>query len=151
MKARAKLWAAIAIVLSISLGGCVTTKPCPAGGLDALTCQAGRGDKSAQLRLGIAYETGDGVPLDLARAARFYRAAAAPVSGTTFVYSPAVGQAPGQVIPIRTGADLPGLAEAQYRLALMYRDGRGVQKDPALADRLFAQAAAQGFEKLPTL
>lgn len=141
----------MAIGLSVALSGCVTTKPCPMGGFDALTCQAERGDKSAQLRLGIAYETGDGVPLDLAHAAGLYRAAAAPVSGATFIYSPPVGKAPGQVIPIRTGADQPGLAEAQYRLAQMYRDGRGVRKDLARAERLFAQAAAQGFGKLPTL
>lgn len=149
--ARATLLAALAIGLSVALGGCVTTSQCPVGGLDALTCQAGRGDKSAQLQLGIAYETGEGVPLDPARAARFYRVAAAPVAGTTFIYSPPVGNAPGQVIPIRTGIDQPGLAEAQYRLAQLYRDGRGVRKDPARSERLFAQAAAQGFDKLPTL
>jgi hypothetical protein len=143
--ARATLWAAMAIGLSVVLGGCVTTKPCPVGGHDQLTCQAGRGDKFAQLRLGITYEAGDGVPPDFARAAKWYRAAAAPVSATTFIYAPPVGQAPGQVIPIRTSVDRPGLAEAQYRLAQMYRDGRGVRKDPARAERLFAQAAAQGF------
>jgi TPR repeat protein len=145
------LRALMAVALTAMLAACATTKPCPVGGMAALTCLADRGDKSAQLQLGIAYETGDGVPQNYERAARYFRFAAAPVSGTTFIYSPPVGKAPGQVIPVRTGADQPGLAEAQYRLAQMYRDGRGVQKDPARAERLFAQAAAQGFEKPPNL
>jgi TPR repeat protein len=145
---RSLLWTVLPIAMAILLGGCVTTTPCPVGGSEELMCRAGRGDKDAQLQLGIAYETGDGMPIDYARAARLYRDAAAPVSGTTFIYSPPVGKAPGQVIPIRTGADQPGRAEAQYRLARLYRDGRGVRQDLARAERLFAQAAAQGFTGL---
>jgi hypothetical protein len=146
MMSRSKLIFAVGAAAML-FGGCVTIAPCPVGGIAQLACEADKGDKSAQLRLGVAYENGSaGVPVDLQRAASLYRAAAAPVLGTTFVYSPPVGKAPGQVIPVRTGSDQPGLAEAQYRLAVLHRDGRGVKKDLDRANQLFAQARAQGYQ-----
>lgn len=40
---------------------------------------------------------------------------------------------------------LSGLAKSQYRLAFIYRDGQGVDPDPARALELFGQAARQGY------
>lgn len=42
--------------------------------------------KAAQLELGIRYEEGNGLPVDLKRARKLYRAAAAPSGGATYVY-----------------------------------------------------------------
>lgn len=144
MKARRRL--AAALLLALPLGACtLAQQPCPAGGIAALECTAARGSKQAQLELGRAYETGAGVPQDYARAAALYRAAARFTSGTTFIYSPPVGQSPGRVIPIRTGTDQGGLAEAKYRLGLLYAQGLGVERDPDRARELLEEAAAGGY------
>lgn len=113
-----------------------------AAGLADLHCRAALGEKSAQLKLGIAYEEGAGVPMDVRRAAKLYRAAASPTSGTIYVYSPPVGKSPGQVLPLRSGPDQPGLPEAMRRLARLYEQGLGVKKDPARAARLKDQAGS---------
>ena len=134
----APLWTSL-----LALAGCMTVTPTDCGtGRDvaSLQCRAEQGNKGAQLELGIAYETGAGVAPDLALAARFYKQAATPTSGTTYVYSPGVGQAPAQVLPIRTGPDQPGLNEAMLRLARLYELGLGVRRDPAKAARWRARA-----------
>jgi len=114
-------------------------------GLAGLQCAAASGSKAAQLELGKAYEAGSGVPQDLRRAARLYEAAASQTSGTIYVYSPKVGNAPAQVLPVRAGPDQPPLPEVLHRLALLYRDGRGVRRDLKKAARLMEQAAMAGY------
>jgi TPR repeat protein len=138
---------AAAILALLFLGACTIPRDCGGTGdeIDRLTCRAASGSKQAQLRLGKAYETGSGVAIDLKRAATLYRAASRPTSGTTYVYSPGVGKSRGQVLPLRTGPDTPGLPEATYRLGLMYRDGRGVSRDVERGERLIARAIAAGF------
>ena len=85
--------------------------------LQQLAQRAAAGSKPALLELGIRYEEGRGVPVDLPRAARLYGQAAATTGGTMFVYSPPVGQAKyGSVIPITTGPVVPGLPDARERL-----------------------------------
>lgn len=120
---------------ALAVGGCVTV---PVGCDQAdlvprLQCRADLGEKSAQLALAIVYEEGVEVPRDYARAARLYRAAASPTSGTIYVYSPAVGKSPAQVLPLRSGPDQAGLPEAMIRLARLYDQGLGVRRDPAKA------------------
>ena len=91
------------------------------GRLQLLAARAQAGDAATQLTLGRVFETGAGVPTDLDRACRLYRAAAATTGGTIYVYSPKVGNIPGRVIPITTPVR-PGLPEAAERLAtLRYR------------------------------
>lgn len=91
-----------------------------AGGADlqlqALASRARAGNKHAQLELGIRYEEGEGVPVDLERARALYRGAASDTGGTIWVYSPPVGNAPGRVIPLDGGPKEFGLREAQWRL-----------------------------------
>jgi hypothetical protein len=82
-----------------------------------LRCAADGGEPGAQLELGMAYRTGGG-----AGGVRDDEKAAAL---------------------IRKAAD-KGNAEAQYRLAEMYRYGYGVKRDPAEAKRLLRAAMAQG-------
>jgi uncharacterized protein len=77
---------------------------------------AEQGDASAQIRLGIMYEFGLGVPQDDAAAVRWFRLAADQ-----------------------------GDADAQYNLGNMYANGRGVPQDYAAAVRWFRLAADQGY------
>ncbi|WP_162806791.1 SEL1-like repeat protein [Sphingosinicella terrae] len=84
--------------------------------LQGLAMRAQAGDKHAQLELGIRYEQGRGVPVNLARAEHLYRLAASDSSGSGLVYLPPVGTARGQVVPVRTGQSSRGLDEARERL-----------------------------------
>ncbi|MDQ8757647.1 hypothetical protein RCO27_15565 [Sphingosinicella sp. LHD-64] len=91
--------------------------------LQGLAMRAQAGDKQAQLELGIRYEEGRGVPVDLRRAERLYRMAASDSGGTMYVYSPPVGQnGRGQVVPINSGPRQIGLAEARRRLENLVHD-----------------------------
>lgn len=135
---------ALLAAMLLALPGCVAAlrASCPMGDdLAAIRCRADDGDKAAQLALGIAYETGTGVPQDHRRAAQLYRRAATPVSGMVYIYSPAVGRAPAQVMPVHVGSDQPGLAEAMRRLARLHDVGLGVRRDPAKAAMWRARAA----------
>ena len=151
------------LLLSAALvAGCMTRTPCPAIGAatdtsigntdfaltdastDALQCHAARGDKAAQLELGIRYDEGRGVAADPARAASLYAAAAAFTSGLMFIYTPPVGASPGRTLPYRTGPDQNSLPEAMYRLALLRLEGRGVAQDSAKARQLLERAAHAG-------
>jgi TPR repeat protein len=78
--------------------------------LTDLQRRAAAGDHEAQTVLGTLYETGDGVPLDPARALRLYREAAAA-----------------------------GHVGAQINLATMYLEGAGVKKDAVAAVQWFTR------------
>lgn len=84
--------------------------------LQALAQRARAGDKQAQLELGIRYEEGRGVPVDLGRAAHFYRLAARDTGGPIYTYVPRVGRQAGRVVVVNAGPREPGLAEARARL-----------------------------------
>jgi hypothetical protein len=105
--------AAPASYMGISLASGAT-----ADDLQGLAQRAQAGDKQAQLALGIAYEEGRGVPVDLKRAARLYGLAAANIGGTTWVYAPsAVNGTSGRIIPVNIGTMQSGLPEARDRLS----------------------------------
>ncbi len=80
-----------------------------------LRARAVAGDAGAQLALGNAYDAGDGVPQDVARAIEWYRRAATR-----------------------------GHVEAQVSLALLYLDARQVPRDPARAVEWLERAAGRG-------
>jgi TPR repeat protein len=114
-------------------------------GIAALQCRSSQGDKLAQLELGQRFEEGIHVARSAKQAARLYRAAAAATSGTTYVYSPPVGgERSGRVLPVRLGPATPGLPEAQFRLARLYLEGRGVRRDRGRAVRLLKSASRAG-------
>lgn len=84
--------------------------------LRALARRAAAGDKHAQLALGIRFETGDGVPVDLRRAERLYRSAVATSGDEREVYYPSVFmKTPGKLLR-RHDSPRFGLPEAQTRL-----------------------------------
>jgi TPR repeat protein len=94
-----------------------------ASDLQELARRAQAGDKQAQLDLGIAYEEGCGVAVDLKRAEGLYRMAAADSGGTRWVYAPATQKgAAGRVIPVGIGAQRFGVVEAQKRLSNLQAD-----------------------------
>lgn len=86
---------------------------------------AQQGDKRAQLALGIRFETGDGVPVDLRRAERLYRRAAATTGDVRGVYYSGIRpKTEGRVVPSWFQPPQAGLPEAQARLeALRQRSG----------------------------
>jgi len=86
--------------------------------LRSLAQRASAGDKQAQLDLGIRYEEGRGVPVDVPKAKKLYRLAAADSGARSWVYSPPTGNGTaGRVIPIKGGPVRSGLVEARSRLA----------------------------------
>ncbi len=166
--AAARMAGALALA-GVVLSGCALRDPClkylPAsarvvppsgGGVDtsdyehapiAFTqCRARGGNTFAQFELARAYEQGRGVPRDPAQAAKWYRRAAESTVEMQFT-PPASGPdaAYGQTIPSHEGRRWPGLAEAQYRLGLMYLEGRGVPQDRAQARKWLERAARQGY------
>lgn len=151
----------LGLLLSLLLlAGCATRSDCslnPAAAFPgrsievaSLECGASRGDRSAQLALGILYEEGAGVPQDLPRAAQLYRIASTFTSGTLYIWSPQVGRSPGRIVPLRTGNDQPGLPDAAYRLALLKLAGRGTELDIEGAKQLLRRAAEQGVDAAKT-
>ncbi|TPG20950.1 hypothetical protein EAH87_06275 [Sphingomonas koreensis] len=83
----------IAIALAAT-GDCtrpINCAPLKPGSIERLGCDAGHGDKNAQLALGIRYEQGDGVPRDLERARHLYARAARNTGTSNLVYSSPVG------------------------------------------------------------
>lgn len=83
--------------------------------LRALAALAAAGHKRAQLALGIRFETGDGVPLDLRRAERLYRLAAT-TTGRGDVYYPSVRMKTVGRLMQTYEVPRSGLPEAQARL-----------------------------------
>ena len=80
--------------------------------------RANKGNSEVQLRLGVIYYNGRGVPRDFIQAMKYYRLAA------------------------DQGDEL-----AQFNLGLMYLDGEGVPKDDVEAAKWFRLAADQGFAR----
>lgn len=76
------------------------------------------GDKYAQLELGIRYEEGRGLPMDLGLAETLYRRAASPGRRAEWIYSPPAGAAiKGRVVQLDRSSGSPGLPAARERLA----------------------------------
>jgi hypothetical protein len=115
------------ILVCVALGGCaaptsymgISLAPgAAAGDVQDLARRAQAGDKQAQLDLGIAYEEGRGVEINLNRAERLYRMAAVDSGGVIWVYSPSTGNGDrGRVLPLSIGNSSQGLSLAQDRLA----------------------------------
>ena len=120
--------------------------------LEQLQTQAKQGDVSAQYNLGVLHATGQGVPRDLAEAAKWFQMAAEQ-GDTNAQYNVGGMYARGQGVPqdftegakwFRKAAE-SGFAPAQYLLAGMYDNGEGVPHDHAEAAKWFRMAAEQGL------
>lgn len=113
------------VIAAFSLAGCqrekapatpeTATVSSPSVDPAAELSRAHDGDARAQLRVGLLYLRGEGVPQDY-REARFWIEKAAR----------------------------QGLADAQTRLGTLYRDGTGSAPDPELARQWLEKAAGQG-------
>ena len=134
MPSRGRRGALAALLLALAalppLAACAADRymglPLAVGAADperqALARRAQAGDKHAQLELGIRYEEGRGVRIDLERAELLYAAAARPGRQLMHIYSPPVGrERTGRVIAVNTGVPSPGLIEAADRLAALSR------------------------------
>jgi hypothetical protein len=88
--------------------------------LQELARRAKAGDKHAQLELGIRYEEGRGVPINLRRAAQLYLRAGTSSGGTRYIPA-APGRRGRAGFAVRSGAPVAGLPEALARLRRMQR------------------------------
>ena len=108
-----------------------------------------QGDASAQVALGLMYDSGRGIPRDYAAAMTWYRKAAdqhnaSAQSSLGFMY--ALGHGVRQAAAMawyRKAAD-QGDTSAQTALGFMYYDGQGVLRDNVVAHMWFNLAAAGG-------
>jgi hypothetical protein len=139
---RLRLLAVLGILSSAGVAACSTTPDSYQGislaadnqdaELRSLARRASEGDKHAQLALGIRFETGDGVPVDLRRAERLYRMAAATTGDVRPVYFPGMRpKTQGKLLPSWFQPPRAGLPAAQARLE-------------ALRQRRRAEAARRG-------
>lgn len=85
-----------------------------------LAIRARRGDKQAQLELGIRFEEGNGLPVNFSRAKSLYRIAASDSGRGMWVYVPSPGNgAKAQIMPIDRGPKQSGHDEAKRRLSAL--------------------------------
>lgn len=129
--------------------GCAPAAPGlvePVGnGLNGSECLTSPEVYEALTGLARRFEIGDGVPIDLRRAAALYRRAAREPAEYGLIYAAPVRRGgSGRVMNVGRPGSRRGWADAQFRLGLMYLEGRGVHRDQAAASRLLRAAAAQG-------
>lgn len=119
-------------------------------GLEALRIAADAGLAPAQYRLAKAYENGEGVERDLARA-RELTEQAAEAGNCRAMHDAGVFLARGEGAPrdeagaarwFRAAAER-GVADSQYNLGLLHQQGRGVAQSPSDALYWFLLAARQ--------
>lgn len=112
---------------------------------------AEEGNPEAQMKLGVMYSSGLGMPLDKKEGLVWYQKSAdqgyAPGQwNLAFVY------VKGELVPedfakafqLFTKAAEQGLDSAQYDLGMMYLQGLGTPADRAQAEKWFNRAVAQG-------
>jgi TPR repeat protein len=107
----------------------------------------------AQYNLGVAYENGQGVAMDDAQAAYWYRKAADQGDADAqtnlgVMYANGFGglaKDDAQAVTWYRKAAEQGNAKAQYNLGIMYANGKGVQEDDAKAVSCYRNAAEQGY------
>ncbi|MBT5187967.1 MAG: sel1 repeat family protein [Kordiimonadaceae bacterium] len=105
-----------------------------------LKCRANeRWGNEAGYRLGQVYEFGQlGMVQNDDRAFSWYKKASKKASGLEWTY--------GSEIAIRVGPDTHGHPAAQYKLGLMYLEGRGTDQSDDMARLWLGTAAGQGYE-----
>jgi TPR repeat protein len=137
----------LSLVPVLSLFGQVTQAEQKA--FEALRLQAEKGNAQAQLRLAEAYSTGSGVAPDMAKAAKWHRAAAEQGLAEAQLlvaldYAHGKTNSHEEVRWLRKAAD-QGLAQAQFYLGLCYKYAEGVDKNDPEAVRWFQKAADQNL------
>ena len=144
-----------AALLSVStFGQTPNSTPVPdklSGRLQELNKRAINGDTKAQLRMGLAYEFGDGVAKDLDKAMHWYRIAADrgdPVAQTDLGYFYETGangpKDPTEAAKWYMRAALSGFTRAKFNLGVLYLAGTGMQRNSAEAAHWIGEAAEDG-------
>lgn len=102
-----------------------------------------QGDSATYFMIGVLYEKGEDLRKDERQAARWYSLAATQdfKRSQTYLNESYVGR-----FIMMTGLAMPDLGKqgGPYRLALMYEEGRGVEKNTIEAIRFYKLAAEQG-------
>jgi hypothetical protein len=118
----------------------------------ATRAKAEQGDPEAQRMMGLLHVKGEGVKVDYAEAARWYRLAAdqghtgAQIAlGELYEAGQGVPQDSAQAVKWYRAAAEKGDPAGQYSLAVMYLTGNGTAKDDAEALKWYRQSAAQGY------
>lgn len=114
---------------------------------------ANEGNASAQYVLAEAYDSGQGVPVDAAKAVMWWKRAAEqnhPKAQCALGYAYNCGQgvlmdAAKAVMWYQKAAE-QGVRDAQYYLAISYEAGLGIEKDITKANELYSKAAEQGHK-----
>ena len=135
--------AILAVVLQPSMG------TAQAGQQDfaALQARAESGDAKAQVELGIAYASGDGVPADATQAVKWFRRAAEKgdaageyALGEMYLFGRGVPLDKAEALKwIRQAAE-HGDAPGQYNLAVFYAQGQGVPKERTRSGKVDAES-----------
>lgn len=100
-------------------------------------CRAGKEDEAAAYRLGLNYEEGIGTEQNLDAAVRWYKEAGRHKSGLKWRY--------GSEIATNVGPETPGHPIAQYRLGMMYLEGRGRDQSYDFARLWLGRSAEQEY------
>jgi TPR repeat protein len=121
------------------------------GRVEELSKRALAGDTKSQLRMGLAYEFGDGVEKDVDKAMHWYRIAADrgdPVAQTDLGYFYETGangpKDPAEAAKWYMRAALSGFTRAKFNLGVLYLAGTGVQRSAAEAAHWIGEAAEDG-------
>jgi hypothetical protein len=121
------------------------------GQLADLSKKALAGDTNAQLRMGLAFEFGQGVNKDLSQAMSWYRMAADrgdPVAQTDLAYLYESGSTgdpnPAEAAKWYLRAAVSGFARAQFNLGTLYLRGAGVERSDEDAAHWISEAADTG-------
>jgi TPR repeat protein len=141
---------ALAILVSSSLA--LPTTALPQHEIQELRKRAEAGDPKAQVELGIAYASGDGVTGDDAEAVKWFRKAAekGDASGEyslaeMLLLGRGASQDLAEAIKWMRRAAEQGDARGQANLAVLYAQGQGVGKDENEAAKWMRRAADQGL------
>lgn len=117
-----------------------------------LRTKAAAGEPQAQVDLGMAYASGDGVPRDETEAVKWFRKAAEQkhpageyALGEMYLTGRGVSLDQAEAVKwIRLSAE-HGYPQGQFNLAAMYLEGLGLPKDDIKAAEWLHKAAQEGF------
>jgi TPR repeat protein len=118
---------------------------------------AERGNATAQSRLGVCYDNGQGIAKDEEEAVRWYRKAAEQGDalaqnnlGACYQGGAGVAKDEEEAVKWYRKAAYRGEASGQFNLGCCYRDGIGMPKDEAEAVKWYRKAAEQGLTMAQT-
>ncbi|WP_052956611.1 tetratricopeptide repeat protein [Photobacterium angustum] len=141
-----KIWiSTITLIVSFNLTGCLslseqqpkasTTNKQEISPFEKMLAKAKQGDASAQFKLGVKHDFGQGVAKDDKQAVYWYQKSAmqghAPAQynlGVMYANGRGVAKDDKQAVYWYQKAAMKGLVESQFNLGNMYRNGRGVPR-----------------------